>query len=649
MMLLFASSSTDLVLYLPDVMRVFLAVWLFVVGSCVGSFVNVVVYRLPVGLGIARGGSRCPACSHPIRWFDNIPIISWLVLRGRCRDCHAPIALRYPLVELTVAVIFLTLGLVEGLSGGDNLPRPASAPRPVAFTAFECWALYAFHLLAIVTLLAAALIERDRREVPRRLFVPAWGVGLVAPVGLPFLHPVPALAGRAPGGALRGLVAASWGAVAGAGLGGGSWPATGRQLRRTGGVQTVVFSSATVGLYFGWQAASAIVTLTSVAFFCGSAIDRWNTQRGRGGWCGYLVPTLLLYLVFWRPIVNRFPALGEGGTGWLLLLSTLTVLLVSAATAWVTPRREFAQAVSLKGQRMASPIDREQKITEILESQSYLPVEYDAEFLQQWETRPVRVQLELLKPEIGLKRQGIQSTIVVFGGTQVVEPAEAEKKLRAAREALKHAPHDPQRKRDVARLVRVAAKSHYYNMAREFACLVSSTCQLEGNCDYVIATGGGPGIMEAANRGACDASAKSIGLNITLPAEQVPNPYVTSSLCFQFHYFALRKMHFLLRAKAMVVFPGGFGTLDELFDALTLRQTNRMQEIPIILFGREFWQQVINFQFLADEGVVADEHLDLISFVETPQEAWDIIARFHGMGGQSTARGAASEGKAGDF
>jgi uncharacterized protein (TIGR00730 family) len=145
----------------------------------------------------------------------------------------------------------------------------------------------------------------------------------------------------------------------------------------------------------------------------------------------------------------------------------------------------------------------------------------------------------------------------------------------------------------------------------------------------VIVTGGGPGIMEAGNRGAHETGGKSVGLNISLPAEQAPNPYITPELCFQFHYFAMRKMHFLLRAKALIVFPGGFGTLDELFDALTLRQTRRMQEIPIILFGREYWSKVIDFRFLADEGVIADEHQDLISYAETPREAWEIITRFH--------------------
>ena len=171
-----------------------------------------------------------------------------------------------------------------------------------------------------------------------------------------------------------------------------------------------------------------------------------------------------------------------------------------------------------------------------------------------------------------------------------------------------------------------------YEAAREFGRIVSSTCQTEGSCDFVVVTGGGPGIMEAANRGAYDVEAKSIGLNITLPEEQYPNPYITPELCFQFHYFAIRKMHFLLRAKALVIFPGGFGTLDELFDALTLRQVGRMQEIPIILFNQEYWSNVINFQFLADEGVIRDAHLDLISFAETAQEAWDIILNFHGPG-----------------
>ena len=275
------------------------------------------------------------------------------------------------------------------------------------------------------------------------------------------------------------------------------------------------------------------------------------------------------------------------------------------------------------------PLDPEKNLAAILASPSYRLAELDTDFLGRAELRPVRLQLELLKPEMLLEEQGVASTIVVFGGTKIVEPAQAQRDLDVARRAHDADRDDPAVGRRLARAERIAAKSQFYDAAREFGRLVSSVCQRDGELDYVIVTGGGPGVMEAANRGASDAGAKTGGLNITLPAEQAPNAYITPELCFQFHYFAIRKLHFLLRAKAMVVFPGGFGTLDELFDALTLRQTGRMQEIPIVLYCREYWDQVINFQFLADEGVVADEHLALIDYAETPQEAWDIVARFH--------------------
>lgn len=271
----------------------------------------------------------------------------------------------------------------------------------------------------------------------------------------------------------------------------------------------------------------------------------------------------------------------------------------------------------------------ERNLRKILRSPSYRVAYKDVDFLTSADLRPTRMELELLKPELALRQQDVRSTIVVFGGTRIVEPAEARKLLDHARADLARTPDDPQCRRAAARAERIAAKSRYYDLAREFARLVSSTCQVQGQCDYVVVTGGGPGIMEAANRGADDVRAKSIGLNIRLPHEQRPNPYITPELCFQFHYFALRKFHFLLRAKALVVFPGGFGTLDELFDALTLRQTQRMQEIPIIIFGREYWQRVIDFKHLADEGTIDDEDLDLLSYAETPQEAWDMIRQFH--------------------
>ena len=268
-------------------------------------------------------------------------------------------------------------------------------------------------------------------------------------------------------------------------------------------------------------------------------------------------------------------------------------------------------------------------LVDLLNSPSYRVAHEDIEFLNLPELRPVRMQLELLKPEMTLIKEGVGSTVVIFGGTQVVGEEEAEERLEKARAALKKSPKDEKLQRAVVRAENFMEKVKFYDDAREFARLVSSTCQVDGKCDYVITTGGGPGIMEAGNRGAWDVGAKSIGLNITLPDEQAPNPYITPELCFQFDYFALRKMHFLMRAAALVTFPGGFGTLDELFNALTLRQTNRMQDIPIVLYGSKYWKNVINFQFLADEGVIRDEHLDLIDYADTPEEAWKIIQDFH--------------------
>jgi uncharacterized protein (TIGR00730 family) len=274
-------------------------------------------------------------------------------------------------------------------------------------------------------------------------------------------------------------------------------------------------------------------------------------------------------------------------------------------------------------------IDLEQQLQQILQSPSFRLAQADADFLARPELRPVRLQLELLKPEMAFIEQRVHSTIVVFGGTQVVDEQEARQRLEQVRKALAAEPDHVGRQRAVSRAEKILEKAPYYEAARTFAALVSSACQRDGQCDYVVITGGGPGIMEAANRGAFETGGKSAGLNITLPAEQVPNPYITPELCFQFHYFALRKMHFLLRAKALVVFPGGFGTLDELFDALTLRQTRRMQEIPIVLYGESYWKQVIDFQFLADEGVIADEHLHLFHYANTPEEAWERIVKFH--------------------
>jgi hypothetical protein len=272
---------------------------------------------------------------------------------------------------------------------------------------------------------------------------------------------------------------------------------------------------------------------------------------------------------------------------------------------------------------------RRANLAAILASPSYQLAEYDTNFLKRDEIRPVRMHLELLKTETMLRDHDIKSTVVVFGSARIPPREVAEAELLVAQEAARKAPRDALLNRAVSRAERILAKSRFYEEAREFGRIVSKACQIDKRCDFVVTTGGGPGIMEAVNRGAFDIGTKSIGLNIDLPHEQEPNPFITPDLCFQFHYFAIRKFHFILRAKALVVFPGGYGTLDEMFDTLCLRQTKRMQAIPIILYGREFWESIIDFHKMADEGVVADEDLNLISYAETPEEAWQIIADFH--------------------
>ena len=269
------------------------------------------------------------------------------------------------------------------------------------------------------------------------------------------------------------------------------------------------------------------------------------------------------------------------------------------------------------------------RLQEIVCNPSYRLAFLDPDFLRREDLRPLRFELELLKPEIAFIEQGIRSTVVVFGGTQILEEETAQQRLGEAEARVAEQPDDPALQREVHRAQRVLQKSHYYNEARQFARIVSEHNKKYGDGELIVVTGGGPGIMEAANRGASDVNSPSIGLNITLPFEQVPNPYITPGLCFLFNYFAIRKMHFLLRAKALVCFPGGFGTLDELFTTLTLRQTERMQKIPIILYGTRYWRQAIDFDFLADEGVVRDSDLNLFHYADSPAQTWKIIADFH--------------------
>ncbi len=241
----------------------------------------------------------------------------------------------------------------------------------------------------------------------------------------------------------------------------------------------------------------------------------------------------------------------------------------------------------------------------------------DNDFMCRDELRPVRLQLELLKPQMLMDEQGIESTIVMFGGARIPEPAKAE---NARTETL----------RDL---------SAFYDEARKFAALMTERSLQSDGREDVIATGGGPGVMEAGNRGAIDAGGASIGLNIVLPFEQAPNEYVTPELCFNFHYFAIRKMHFLMRAKAITVFPGGFGTLDELFEALTLIQTGRMERVPVLLFGQKFWESIINWDALSDAGTISADDLELFRFVESAEEAVSVIDNWDAHGKRSEIPG----------
>jgi len=253
------------------------------------------------------------------------------------------------------------------------------------------------------------------------------------------------------------------------------------------------------------------------------------------------------------------------------------------------------------------------------ESPAYKLAFQDSEFLLREDLRPVRFQLELLKPELLLNKAAIGSTFVFYGSARIPSPEMADALIAAAT--------NPQQEKIAERL---KAKSHYYDIARELAKLASGCeCDEEGKKHFVVCSGGGPSIMEAANRGAAEVGKESIGLNIVLPHEQMPNRYVTPDLSFQFHYFALRKMHFLLRARAVAVFPGGFGTFDEMFELLTLIQTGKVRPLPILLFGKEFWTRVVDFEGLVEEGVIAPHDLDLIHWTEDANEAWQFVRNYY--------------------
>ena len=261
-------------------------------------------------------------------------------------------------------------------------------------------------------------------------------------------------------------------------------------------------------------------------------------------------------------------------------------------------------------------------------SASYRLAFQDPDLLLRDELRPVRLQLEVLKPELVLQEQHIESTVVVYGSARIPDPETAESRLVSAQAEYAKNNQDPGLKKKVDAARKALENSRYYDEARKLGHLISSNT---GKDKLVVITGGGPGIMEAANRGAHEAGTPSIGMNITLPHEQAPNPYITPDLNFQFHYFAIRKMHLLMRAKSLVAFPGGFGTLDELFETLTLIQTHKVERIPVLLFGQAFWERVINFNALVEEGTISADDLDLFIYVETAEEAWELISEANGI------------------
>lgn len=276
-----------------------------------------------------------------------------------------------------------------------------------------------------------------------------------------------------------------------------------------------------------------------------------------------------------------------------------------------------------------------EKLDAILNSPSYLPAIEDLAFLDGDDARGVRLQLDFLKPENLLQSHGVKHTIVVFGSTRIVEPAAAQRRVDQARAAWTTQPDNAELRRRYDVAGRILAKSHFYETAREFSRLVANAGEGPADSRLVIMTGGGPGTMEAANRGAHDAGAKNVGLNITLPHEQYPNPYITPELCFRFHYFALRKMHFMMRAKALVAFPGGYGTFDELFETLTLIQTRKMKPVPVVLVGEQYWRKAIDIDFMVDEGVIDIEDRDLFWYAETAEDIWKGLLCWYERNGET--------------
>jgi uncharacterized protein (TIGR00730 family) len=292
----------------------------------------------------------------------------------------------------------------------------------------------------------------------------------------------------------------------------------------------------------------------------------------------------------------------------------------------------MSDARDLYKRHFTSAQKSQETVTKLQNHDSYKLAFADNNFLMQDDLRHVRLQLEYLKPQLVLEQHKVEATIVVFGSARFLAPEQANANLQQAEQALAGQPGDVSRQQALNLAKRDCKNSEYYLASQKFSQLVTEHSNRHQHSALMIISGGGPGVMEAANRGAMEAGGESIGLNIVLPKEQQPNPYITPHFCFQFHYFAIRKMHFLQRARALVAFPGGFGTLDELFETLTLIQTKKAERVPVILYDKVFWQKLINFDMLAEQGLINPQDLDLIQYADTPEHAWQLIYNYYQLG-----------------
>jgi prepilin signal peptidase PulO-like enzyme (type II secretory pathway) len=359
-------------LIIPAAVSALLASWFFAVGSCVGSFINVVALRMPVGMGIVRRGSRCPKCLHAIRWYDNIPLLSWLNLGGRCRRCGAWISVRYPLVELCVALLFLVLALAEGFAAGGNLPPPADAARYFVWTPWQVWSFYSYHLVLLVTLFTVSLIAWDDREVPFAVLLPGLVVGLLAPIVCPWLHPVPGwpVAGLP---VLSRIASPLLGMLVGGLMGWSLWPAFPRDVRAGRPPRQVVFSAALCGMFLGWQAVMLVVVAATLGYLVLSRVASCSPLLCRGPWSLYLTVSAVLLITRWESVVEYLPWFGAESSLGFVPLSAALVLLAAGATRRITRTVVPPSSTpAVEGNPVMPTLDPDQALEAILESPSYL-------------------------------------------------------------------------------------------------------------------------------------------------------------------------------------------------------------------------------------------------------------------------------------